>query len=1132
MSPRFHIGEWLVVPQECRLYGEGGSRTIEPKLMDVLAFLCERAAEVVSVEELLIALWAGVFYGDNPVHKSIAQLRRALGDSATEPRYIATIRKRGYRIVSEVLFMQDYAPVPAPVARWATGNPYPGLAAFDADHQAVFYGRSHAQAGVLSRLQSRLAERRGFVLILGPSGSGKTSLLQAGVIPLLTQVHGFGGTQALSVARIEPTHLVADPFAALAAAMLQWRVGDEPLFYETEKEWVATSLAQDIHGLLASMEDRVGRWPGFRATEQTPPIFLLVLDQMERAFTQQGDTTQTLNEFFEKISALLAMGSVAMLATCRNDFYPNLMHIPALVELKAEGGQFDLAPLSSGEVAQVIRIPAQAAALCFEQDRETGLRLDDVLRDAAALSAQSLPLLQHTLSALYERRAASGMLTFAAYREMGGIAGSLAQHAENAFSQLAKTSQRCLPGLLRKMVSIDEDDRSPVSQPVPSSHIDDPDAHALVRKFVDERLFASTLIGDTPAITVAHESLLAHWPRIQHWIEENKRLLIVRARVAQAQRRWSSESESRDFLLPVGHQLDDALQLALHSELVLSGDQRRFIERSRRHANRQRHLRNVAFSAIVVLGLATGLAGIVAMIQRSEAVEQRRQAESLVGFMLGKLTDSLRPIGKLDVLDGVGNEAMKYLASVPEESSDLSVEFLRERAYREIGEIRLARGDSKGAADSFARAADLSQSIVQAHPGDVDAWFDYGNAVFWIGQLAYNRSDFVDASANFGRYLRAATEQVKLKPDDERSLIELSYAHSNLAVLDFRLGRYEKAKAGFDASLRLKQRAHSEDTGNLGIQMDIGNTLTWLGNVDEAQGDLSGAAQYHEQSLQVIGGICRANPDDQQCRYKQAIARMHVASVALDRGNVDASAAEYKNAYDEFRSLQQVDPKNAEWHRESITAGLELGLVQFFRGREQEAKDLVAANAGAVAELAVKNPTSSANALLQALALTRQLRIGGGAVSEAALSEEIGTLRHLLEKTPANLSVRNWLAEMLLFRASCSFCDSVQRANVDANEATAILSKIDLSSSKARFYGQQVKAYLLAGDKADATELIGKLSSMGYLHPAYIQLLRSFHVEKTNGQGKGWQEQERRQWSIGVPVDHRARWFRWQYGRR
>ena len=54
--------------------------------------------------EIVSHCWPGVDTGDNPLHKIINQLRRALGDSATESRYIETIRKRGYRTLAEVRF--------------------------------------------------------------------------------------------------------------------------------------------------------------------------------------------------------------------------------------------------------------------------------------------------------------------------------------------------------------------------------------------------------------------------------------------------------------------------------------------------------------------------------------------------------------------------------------------------------------------------------------------------------------------------------------------------------------------------------------------------------------------------------------------------------------------------------------------------------------------------------------------------------------------------------------------------------------------------------------------------------------------------------------------------------------------
>ena len=73
-----------------------------------------------------------------------------------------------------------------------------------------------------------------------------------------------------------------------------------------------------------------------------------------------------------------------------------------------------------------------------------------MLRDAAAGHREILPLLQFTLEELYQRRTEDGMLTLAAYRELGGVEGSLARRAETVFKDLPDTGeaelQLSLPG--------------------------------------------------------------------------------------------------------------------------------------------------------------------------------------------------------------------------------------------------------------------------------------------------------------------------------------------------------------------------------------------------------------------------------------------------------------------------------------------------------------------------------------------------------------------------------------------------------------------------------------------------------------------------------------------------------------
>src|SRR5689334_807196 len=99
----FRFGDWQVDVGGNSLSHGDARATLEPRAMDVLRYLCRHPGAVIPAEELLQTCWGTAELGDNPVHKAIAQLRRALGDSSTEPRYIETVRKRGYRAIAAVV---------------------------------------------------------------------------------------------------------------------------------------------------------------------------------------------------------------------------------------------------------------------------------------------------------------------------------------------------------------------------------------------------------------------------------------------------------------------------------------------------------------------------------------------------------------------------------------------------------------------------------------------------------------------------------------------------------------------------------------------------------------------------------------------------------------------------------------------------------------------------------------------------------------------------------------------------------------------------------------------------------------------------------------------------------------------
>jgi DNA-binding winged helix-turn-helix (wHTH) protein/TolB-like protein/Tfp pilus assembly protein PilF len=96
----YEIGACIVRPARNEVVRDGEIVHLEPKSMEVLLLLIARDGEVVSRDELLDLVWPGVHVGDDSLTSAIIKIRRALGDSARNPRYVETIPKRGYRLLS------------------------------------------------------------------------------------------------------------------------------------------------------------------------------------------------------------------------------------------------------------------------------------------------------------------------------------------------------------------------------------------------------------------------------------------------------------------------------------------------------------------------------------------------------------------------------------------------------------------------------------------------------------------------------------------------------------------------------------------------------------------------------------------------------------------------------------------------------------------------------------------------------------------------------------------------------------------------------------------------------------------------------------------------------------------------
>lgn len=93
------VGSWRVEPQLNRISTGDTVLQLEPRVIDLLAFLATRPGEVVSKRELLDRVWGDVHVTEGVLKRAVWELRRALGDDARKPRWIETVPRRGYRLI-------------------------------------------------------------------------------------------------------------------------------------------------------------------------------------------------------------------------------------------------------------------------------------------------------------------------------------------------------------------------------------------------------------------------------------------------------------------------------------------------------------------------------------------------------------------------------------------------------------------------------------------------------------------------------------------------------------------------------------------------------------------------------------------------------------------------------------------------------------------------------------------------------------------------------------------------------------------------------------------------------------------------------------------------------------------------
>ena len=415
-------------------------------------------------------------------------------------------------------------------------RPYPGLRPFAVDEWEIFFGREIMTEDVV-----RLLLRQGLVLVHGSSGSGKSSLVYAGVLPQLerrrrrrkltmkTAMIRPGRSPLRSLA-VELAKLCASPTQQPDVdAMHQTLVRGREAREEIEAK-IRTTGPNELCIFIDQFEEL------FRFAREGDPeqarIFADVVIGL--AGSKDVDTEHRPATIHSEEEAARTPSGIFAVLTMRSEFLGDCTRFPGLAET-INSTQYLLPNMSRADLRRAIREPAALYGGSVDWE------LAEQLAQDAAYEADPLPLIQHTLMRLWERRSGKA-LQLADYvaasssprrdgRQPGrtGLAQMLASHADEILAASPTPDQNGDPNaveyLFRALTDIDTEGRAirrpqtfarlsratGASEDALSPILDAfrADGVSFVTPYQSKGALAS---GDM--IDISHEALICCWPRI------------------------------------------------------------------------------------------------------------------------------------------------------------------------------------------------------------------------------------------------------------------------------------------------------------------------------------------------------------------------------------------------------------------------------------------------------------------------------------------------------------------------------------------------------------------------------------------------------------------------------------------
>jgi serine/threonine protein kinase len=472
--------------------------------------------------------------------------------------------------------------------------PYPGLVAFQEEDTDRYFGRDQE----IRRATTRLMEQP-LLVIVGPSGVGKSSFVRAGVVPALKPTGWTSHT-------IRPGRR---PLAALAGV---WQ-----------------EVSNDFSVTIEEQIERIREHPGAfgqalrEYTARNKVRILLFVDQFEELYTMVTDEG-------ERNAFTLALTSVAddvsspsrVVLSMRSDFLDRAAEERTFFD-QISRGLFFLPAVDRQGLRDVLVEPAALHGYGFQSEK-----MIDEMIDELEATPGALPLLQFAAGCLWQGRdVGRKIMTEASLEALGGIAGTLASHADQILNGLSPNMRRLVRAIFERLVT-PERTRAIVDLEELRMLSDNPkEIEQCIDLLVSSRLLQVQTRGEEEGafVEIVHESMLESWPTLKRWLEESADHAVFLDQLRTTATQWDERGRPHGLLWR-GEAIGDARRFLDSYAGEFVKRERDYLDAVMHAANRSTRLRRFAITMVMVLlgGLVAVGSVVLVTISRAQQEAERQ----------------------------------------------------------------------------------------------------------------------------------------------------------------------------------------------------------------------------------------------------------------------------------------------------------------------------------------------------------------------------------------------------------------------------------------------------------------------------------------------------------------------------